>query len=150
MRFFNKPFRSFIYTLIVSYICLTAITVQAEQLIEADGFKIHYNAFNSSLLTPEVVNQYGIERSTSLGVLTLSVLDKSDKAVSAFIMGDAKNPISQLTKLEFTKITEGHSIYYIATFNFADKEKLNFDIIVVPEGITHKIKLQFKQQFYVE
>ncbi|MFT5452349.1 MAG: hypothetical protein ACI9N9_001841 [Enterobacterales bacterium] len=41
-------------------------------------------------------------------------------------------------------------MYYIATFNFAEKEQLDFDITVVPKGVTHKIKLNFKQQFFVE
>jgi hypothetical protein len=90
-------------------------------------------------------------RSTSIGVLTISVLEEeNNKAVSAFIVGNSKNAIFQLTTLDFKKITEGQSIYYIATFNFADKEQLNFDITVVPKGVTDKIKLKFKQQFFVE
>ena len=150
MSFSNKPLRYVIGIIISSYLTLLSLTIQAEQLIKADGYNIHYNAFNSSMLDPEVVNQYGIERSSSLGVLTISVLEKTDKAVSAFVVGNSKNAISQLTILDFKKITEGHSIYYIATFNFADKEQLNFDITVVPKGVTHKIKLNFKQQFFVE
>ena len=150
MSFTIKPLRYVITIIISSYLTLMSLSIQAEQLIKADGYNIHYNAFNSSMLDPEVVNQYGIERSSSQGVLTISVLEKTDKAVSAFIKGNSKNAISQLTTLDFKKITEGHSIYYIATFNFADKEQLNFDITVVPEGVTHKIKLQFKQQFFVE
>ena len=150
MSFFSKPLRAILRTLILSYFCLLSVTLQAEQLIKSDGYNIHYNAFNSTMLTPEVVNQYGIERSSSLGVLTISVLDKSEKAVNAYVVGSSKNAISQLTTLDFKKITEGQSIYYIATFNFADKEQLNFDITVVPEGLTHKIKLNFKQQFFVE
>jgi hypothetical protein len=150
MGFTSKPLRYFIAIIISSYLSLLSINLQAEQLIKADGYDIHYNAFNSSMLAPEVINQYGIERSTSLGVLLISVLEKKDKAVSAFIVGNTKNAIFQLTTLDFKKITEGHSIYYIATFNFAEKEQLDFDITVVPKGVTHKIKLNFKQQFFVE
>ena len=150
MGFTSKPQRYVIAIIISSYLSLLSISIQAEQLIKADGYNIHYNAFNSSMLDPEVVNKYGIERSKSIGVLTLSVLEKNDKAVSAFIVGNSKNAIFQLTTLDFKEVTEGQSIYYIATFNFADKEQLNFDITVVPKGVTHKIKLNFQQQFFVE
>lgn len=150
MGFTSKPQRYVIAIIISSYLSLLSISIQAEQLIKADGYTIHYNAFNSSMLDPEVVNKYGIERSKSIGVLTLSVLEKDDKAVNAFIVGNSKNAIFQLTTLDFKEVTEGQSIYYIATFNFADKEQLNFDITVVPKGVTHKIKLNFQQQFFVE
>jgi len=150
MSLSNKPIRYFFILIFSCYLSLSSFVAQAEQLIKAHGYTIHYNAFNSTILNPAVVNQYGIERSSSLGVLTISVQDKADKAVSAFVIGNNKNAISQLTTLDFKKITEGQSIYYIATFKFADKAQLNFDIIVVPEGVTRKIKLNFKQQFFVE
>ena len=136
-------------TLLICSLFLNS-SLQAEQLIKAEGYSIHYNAFNTSMLDPEVVNKYGIERSTTLGIVNISVLDESDKAVSALLLGEAKNAISQLTTLEFKKITEGKAIYFIATFNFADAETLNFDITVVPDGMTKRIKLNFSQQFFKE
>jgi hypothetical protein len=150
MSFTIKSLRYAIAVIVSSYLSLLTFSIQAEQLIKADGYNIHYNAFNSSMLNPEVVNQYGIERSSSLGVIMVSVLEEADKAVSAYVAGNSKNSIFQLTTLDFKQITEGEAVYYIATFNFADKEQLNFDITIVPKGITHKIKLNFKQQFFVE
>ena len=108
MSFSSKPLRNVIAIIISSYLTLLTFTIQAEQLIKADGYNIHYNAFNSTMLEPEVVNKYGIERSSSLGVLTISVLEKEDKAVNAFIVGNSKNAIYQLTTLDFKEVTEGH------------------------------------------
>jgi len=149
MNYSNKNILSLFTLLIISVQIFTTSAVQAEQLIKSDGHNIHYNAFNSAMLSPEVASQYGIKRSTSLGVLNISVMNASEQSVTAFVKGNAKNSLSQLKILTFHKITEGAAIYYIATFNFADKEQLVFDIVVVPEGKKKTTKLSFSQQFFV-
>jgi len=141
----NKYFQAFIIT---SFLMLTS-SFKAEQMKQTDGYNIHYNAFNSAMLTPEIAKQYNIQRSSSLGVINISVLNTSDKAVTAFIEGHAKNNLSQLTKLKFRKVIEGPAIYYIAIFNFTNKENITFNFYVVPEGETHNTKVSFSQQFFV-
>ena len=101
------------------------------------------------MLTADIAKQYGIKRSTSLGVINISIVDKSGNGVSAFIEGHAKNNLSQLKQLEFTKITEEHAIYYIATFNFVEAEHLNFNFYVVPDGESQRTMVTFVQQFFV-
>lgn len=123
--------------------------LQAEQVLKSGDYSVHYNAFNSAMLSPEVAEQYGIERSTSLGVLNIAILKHPNTAVTALLEGDAKNAISQLKPLDFTKVREGDAIYYIATFDFADKERVKFDIIIIPDGEQKPIKLNFTQQFFV-
>ncbi len=137
----------FIYLFIIS-IVLNA-TLHAEQMVEDKGYQFHYNVFNSSMLTPEIATQYGIERSKTLGVINISVL-KSTVPMNALVLGEARNPIAQLTTLKFKKITEETAIYYIATFNFADTEQLDFKISVVPDGKTSASKFEFKQQMFVD
>ena len=137
-------------TLLLAVLLVSSSALQAEKMLGTDAHNIHYNAFNSSMLTPEIATLYGIERSSSLGVINISVLNKADRAVTAFIDGSAKNPLSQITTLKFNKVTEENAIYYIATFNFADKEHLTFNIVVVPEGEKQLTKLSFSQQFFVE
>lgn len=149
MNLSHKTFRHFLATMIASYLVVASVAVQSEQLLKIDGYDIHYIAFNSAMLTPEIATQYEIPRSTSLGVINISVINNADKAVTAFIEGQALNPISQQKILNFKKITEGDAIYYIATFNFADQEQLTFNIDVVPDGEKKRLKLSFKQQFFV-
>jgi len=153
MRLTSRLYLAIIITAITVF---SSMTLLAEKVIKAEGYKIHYNAFNSSMLTPEIAKQYEIQRSKSLGILNISVLkdlgDSSDsiEAVTAFIEGHAKNSISQMKELNFKKVTEGHAIYYIATFNFAENESLTFNFYVVPKGETTSTKVSFKQQFFVE
>ena len=136
--------------ILASILAFTSLGLQAEQLLEAERHNIHYNAFNSSMLSPETASQYSIQRSQSLGVLNIAVLDKTDKAVTAFIAGQTKNSLGQVSEMNFRKVTEGKAIYYIATFEFIDKGNLSFDFYVVPEGEKQKTKVSFSQQFLKE
>ena len=42
---------------------LMTLPLKAEQMKELGPWLVHYNAFNSSFLTPEVAKAYGLERS---------------------------------------------------------------------------------------
>jgi len=110
---------------------------------------VHYNAFNSSLISPEVATQYGIKRSGQTGILNISVL-KNGQAVVANIFGHGKNLASQLKQLAFKEVKEDKAIYYIATFNFRSGERLSFDLQVQPEKTGVLMPLQFKQILYID
>jgi len=125
-------------------------SLMAERMIEKDGYQVHYNVFNSSMLTPKIATQYGIKRVKNRAVLNISVLDMNKKAVVALVSGEARNSISQLTPLVFHKATEGNAIYYLAVFKFVEAENLDFKVSIVPDGTTSAIKLSFKQQLFLD
>jgi hypothetical protein len=122
----------------------------AEQSVSADGYKVHYNAFTSSMLTADVAKRYGIVRSKSLGVLNIATLKESGDAVTAFIEGSVKDPLSKSQNLKFTKVTEGDAIYYIATFRFTNADLMRFNLYVAPTGEKRSIKVAFDQKFYLD
>lgn len=124
--------------------------VQAEQLLEIDDYSIHYSAFTSAFLQPNVAKNYGITRSRFRGVLTISVLKEEKGSQHAFITGKAINLSSQEKALVFQEVKEGNSIYYIATFPYTDKEHLRFELDITPEGEARTHALSFKQIFYVD
>ena len=90
---------------------------------------IHYNAFNSSVISADVATQYHITRSGQTGIINISVM-KNGKAVIANIFGHGKNLAGQLKELAFKEVKEDKAIYYIATFSFRSNEKLIFDLQV--------------------
>lgn len=135
-------------------VCMALLTpfAQAEQSLTQNGYEIHYNAFNSSFITPEVAQQNGLTRSKVMGLLNVSVLqidkDGTKKPTTAIISGEAKNLLQQLKPLEFTKIDEGNAIYYISSFRFSDEELLNFVLQVQPDPNQSPIEVRFSQTFY--
>jgi len=125
-------------------------TLLAEQMIEKNGYQIHYNIFNSSMLTPKIATQYGIQRVKNQALMNISVLKSNKEATRALVTGEARNPISQLTPLKFHNIKEQEAIYYIAAFKFVDGEVLDFSLSVVPDGESSAIKFSIKQQLFLD
>lgn len=126
--------------------------VNAEQRIVQQGYEVHYNAFNSSFITPEVAQANGLLRSKVMALLNLSVLkveeDGTKTPVTAVVKGQALNLLQQIKTIEFTKIDEGDAIYYIGNFRFSDEELLNFSLTVQPTPEIDPIEVRFSQTFY--
>ena len=134
-------------------LCSTVIApAQAEQSLTQNGYEIHYNAFNSGFLLPEVAQANGLTRSKVMALLNISVLkleqDSTKKPVTALVNGQAQNLIGQIKTIEFKKIDEGNAIYYLGSFRFSDEELLNFDLSVQPDPNQSPINIRFKQTFY--
>jgi hypothetical protein len=129
---------------------LLSFNSHAEQKITKGNWDIHYIAFPSSFIQPEIAKQYQLQRSKYLAVINISVLDNKDnnKAQNAYVSGMAKNLLGQRTKLEFVKVTEGEATYYLAQLKYDNEEIYNFEIDVQQGNKTETIK--FSQKFYVD
>lgn len=136
---------------------LMAVPSYAEQkkvFAAPDGteYEVHYIAFNSTFLEPDVAKQYDLTRSKALGVVNVSVLkvnvDGSREAVGAIVNMNAKNDIQQVQHLSMQQVIEGKAIYYIAQLQFREGEILTFDISVFPQGVSDPFRLRFSHNFY--
>jgi len=130
-----------------------SFNVSAEQYNDFGDYRIHYSAFISDMIAPEVAKAHGLTRSRYRAVVNITVQKKAEdgsyKAVEAKVEGTARDIYSSITTLKMKKITEGSAIYYLAELPFTDKQKLNFDIQVVPSGENVAREITFTQQFFV-
>lgn len=126
----------------------------AEQKITQGKYEVHYNAFNSTFLQPNVAQSYGITRGKTRGLLNVSILEKqadgSTKPVVAVINGKATNLTSQVQALEFRQIRESNALYYIAEYAFTDDQILRFNLQVQPDPNSAATDIKFEQRFYVD
>lgn len=125
----------------------------AEQMEQFDDYRIHYNAFVSNMLSPEVARAYGLTRSRYHAVVNITVQKQTNgkyQPISAQVTGTATNLYGKRQSLEMKKVTDREAIYYLAELPFSDKETLTFDIDVIPEGEKIVRKIRFKQQFFVD
>ncbi|BBB24836.1 DUF4426 domain-containing protein [Amphritea japonica] len=126
----------------------------AEQMVSHGDYMIHYNAFNSSFIQPDVAQSYGITRSKTKALLNISVLQKqadgSTKPVSAVVKGEVVNLIAQKQELSFQKIDETNALYYIGDFGFTDDQVLRFSLQVQPDPNQPAYSISFEQRFYVD
>jgi len=132
---------------------VVSLAAGAEQKKVFGDYEVHYIGLSSNFLSPEVAKLYDIPRSRSLGYLNISVLKHGKEpmpvAQDVNIKGTIKNLIGQSRDLEFRRIREGQSVYYISTFRFDDGDMYNFDLDVQPTNAKQKnFDVKFSQRFY--
>lgn len=126
----------------------------AENAMNFGDYVVHYNAFRSDTLTPEIAKAYQITRRNNRMVVNITVLkrlsDGKTMPVKANVEGFASNLTGQVKSLEFSEIVDGEAIYYIAQAQVSHQETLKFEIKASPQnsGITGTVK--FNQQFFTD
>lgn len=148
-----QSFKAFFYALAASFLLLCTSHAQNRDYKKEFGpYVVHYNAFNSSSLTPEIAKNYRITRANNIGVVMISVHKKNDDqtpdAVTAMIKGEVRNELFQSSTLEFRELIEGAAIYYVAPFRHDHNEMMGFSVNVKPEGHKDELAISFSQRFY--
>ena len=136
--------------------CLVSAGTMAEQSSSFGDFTVHYSAFTTDILTPEVAKAYGIQRSKSHALLNISVLKKvmgtTGQPVRAQVQATATNLSAQLRQLTVRELvdeqTDSKAIYYLAETAVADGETLKFSITVTPVESSASTTVTFDQQFF--
>lgn len=127
------------------------LPIHAEQAIQSQNYAIHYNAFNTMIVSPEVAQTYGFTRARNRALLNISIIDNTTKeALPAMVTGTRTNIVGQLIKLEFIQVKEKNAIYYIAPLRFTEGEMWRFDLQIQPDLKSDAIPLKFSQSFYLE
>jgi hypothetical protein len=134
---------------------MLSATATAQQAQQFEDYTIHYNALNSSLISPAVAKVYGIRRSDSRALINISVLKNSENqlptAVKATVSASGRNLTGQTRKIEMREIDEGDdAIYYIGELSVRNMETFDFTVMVTPEGQNKPFNVKFRQQFYTE
>ncbi|WKD25046.1 DUF4426 domain-containing protein [Pseudoalteromonas sp. KG3] len=124
--------------------------MQGAQYKELGPWQVHYIAFPSTFIQPQIAKAYDLERSGYKGIVNISILknDTDATAQTAILKGTARNLLGNKQTLDFKEVIEGESIYYLAQVNFTNEEVLRFDV-EIQQGNQFQ-KLQFQQKFYVD
>lgn len=142
--------RSALFTLL----CFASLSSFAEKSLDFGDYTVHFNAFRSDSLTPEIAKAYQLTRRNNRMVVNITVrkreADGKTSPVKAKISGFASNLNNQIKDLDFREILDGGAIYYLAQAQISNRETLKFDIKAKPEGQTITAKVKFKQQFFTE
>jgi hypothetical protein len=135
---------------------LSSGLAHAEQMLESQGYQLHYMAMVSSDLDPDVAAAYGITRSRKQGVLMLNLQDKKTpfKSAPSLTNGRIRNLIGQERLKTLREVREQDAIYWVADFAFSHLETMRFDFEVQPldaqgeKTTAQPLLLKFNQQFY--
>ena len=124
--------------------------MQGAQYKELGPWQVHYIAFPSTFIQPQIAKAYDLQRSGYKGIVNISILknDSDATAQTATLKGTARNLLGNKQPLEFKEVIEGESIYYLAQVDFTNEEILRFEV-EIQQGNQFQ-KLQFQQKFYVD
>jgi hypothetical protein len=126
-------------------LCLS-LPALAERKQSFGDLDVHYIAFNSSFLQPDIAAAAGLNRGKKQGVLNISVL-KAGQPTAAVVSGEMRNLLGQIHSLRFKQVSEGEAIYYLAQFPIEQQELLRFSLkIQATGGTTHS--LDFNQELF--
>lgn len=134
--------------LIALFALMLAVPAFAERKQSFGDYDIHYIAFHSSFLTPEIASAAGLVRSRNQGVLNVAV-QEAGKPISAQVSGTMTNLLGQQRTLNFRQVREDEAVYYLTQFPIDTQELLRFDLNVQPAG-GRPIGIQFEQEVYPE
>ncbi|WP_404393819.1 DUF4426 domain-containing protein [Pseudoalteromonas phenolica] len=136
--------------LALSSFVTSADSVQGGQYKELGPWQVHYIAFPSTFIQPNIAKAYGLERSNYKGIINISVLANKEgtPAQKAKLTGEAKNLLGSKQTLEFKEVVDGDAIYYLAQVDFRNEEIYRFKINI-NQGNNFQV-LNFQQKFYVD
>lgn len=127
----------------------------AEQAETFGPYIAHYNTLNTTFLTPQVAQAYGITRSGSLALINIAVLEVAEDdlniPVHALVSVNASNLAGQRKTIEMIEVEDAGAIYYVGTFRIRDEERITFNVSVQPKDQPNRVhRFRFNQTFYVE
>ena len=134
-------------TVAVAVLGLGALVAGAEQFKQFGTWRVHYIAFNASVLSSTIAERYGIVRGRNKGLVNITAVGASDRGERTGVTGRYRNLLGQSYDLDFREIDDGESVYYLAAFDFDNAETLRFEVqIALPDHGTET--LRFQQPLY--
>ncbi|MBF8268416.1 MAG: uncharacterized protein HW386_125 [Gammaproteobacteria bacterium] len=134
-----------------------ALPASAEQSKTFGAYTVHYNAFTTNSLSPEIAKLYNIKRSNNRALLNVSILKQdtgaATKPVKARVTATATNMNSQLNQLtvrELIEAGEPDAIYYLAETTVNNGDMLTYNVSLTPDGESESYSFNFQQQFITE
>lgn len=125
---------------------LLALPVFAERKQTFGELEVHYSAFNSSFLQPDIAAAAGLTRSKTVGILNIAAL-RNGQGQTARVTGNLKNLLGQSVELQFRQVLESGAVYYLAEFPLRQREILTFSINVqIGDAAPHT--LTFSQEVF--
>ena len=139
----------------IAFLLMAAgMTANAEQSKTFGDYTIHYIAFTTDLLSPEIARLYKIRRSKNRAIINISVLKKvmgtTGQPVKAQVEATATNLNRQMKTLKTRELSSNGALYYIAETTVNNEETLNFDLNIIPEGESVALSFSFQQQFFTD
>src|SRR5690554_6647377 len=109
---FYKVFTVLCAGLLLLFSSLSMANSRGEQKQVFGDYEVHYIGLTSSFLSPETAQAYGIQRSRTMGFLSISVLDANKKNDLAVPVTDRKS-----TRLNSSHVRISYAVFCLKKKN---------------------------------
>lgn len=127
-------------------------TAAQEKSVDFGEYQVHYAAFPSTFLPPEVAAENNLNRSRGIGIVNIAIMTTGDngalKTVQGQVEGKVLNDVRQPRFLAFRRIREGESVYFIAEYQYSEGELMTFEITARPSGHDQDLPIRFSQTLF--
>lgn len=138
----------FICTLCLALPLMAADYAKPERKEQFGELTVHYNAFASTFLQPEIAKTNDLIRSKNQGVLNISAI-KGGKGIPANVTGKVKDLTGRENNLSFTQINDKGAVYYIAQFAVDSNSSAIYTFTInVKAGNEDAHSFSFNQEIY--
>lgn len=115
-------------------------------------YQVHWSILPSTFLTAETAKANNLQRSNSIGLVNISIMQKNENGilqpVTGQVEGKVSNDIQQVKFLAFRRIKEGDSVYFIAQYQYASAELMTFNITARPVGHGKDLQVRFAHTLF--
>jgi len=119
--------------------------------VKYKGYTIHFTAYPSDHLQPNIAKAIGIKRDAARTVVTVVVNKnkpgKTPTSVKASVNGNAFYMSGMRLRLKLRELNDRGATYYISDFKVKKGEKLTFAMSVKPDGESQEKEFKFVKQF---
>lgn len=116
-------------------------------MVEWQGYEIHYTSLSSMLIPPAVAKAHNIVRSKRR-IVTNITIRKDNNAVKAIVTGNTRNLFGQIFTMHFDQVEEPSAIYYLSNQIIDERDTLYFEINISPSGSDPSYILEFRRQYF--
>lgn len=136
----------------LSLAALFAQTASASQFERFGDLDVHYIVFNTTDLSPEMAERYGLTRSPDLGLINISGRRMTEDGLSTPVRleleGSVINLLGQKRPLDFREVEDPSAIYYLETVRFTDRETLRFEVQVTDTDTGRRHMVRFSKALW--
>ena len=138
--------------LFLAGLVISSVSMAQSETTKVFGdYDVHYSVLNSTFITPQVAQAYGIVRGKDRALINIAVrkrLARGETQAKKSMVSGSSSDLIHSSKLEFTEIVEQDSIYYIAELRFNNKELRTFTISIQPDANIAPYTLKFNKTLY--
>ncbi len=113
---------------------------------EVGDYTLIYSAVRSDALPDIMARRHGLPANSNAALLNLTV-QRDGRNVRAEVRASATNLAQQTREIDMAESIESNFVSYIGVIEIADREVLDIELEVQPEGAASPIEVSFRQEF---